>query len=93
MPVVHKTTCEYCLGPVDYSNSSLLKDRFDMVFIICPLCGSQVEVELPDDIDLEDVLVEGEEDISDHKYTKSRRFKQYERESDDDIEWESEEDD
>lgn len=52
---VHRTTCEYCLGIIEYKDSNLLKDRFDTVFVICPLCDSQVEVPIPEDIDLDDI--------------------------------------
>jgi hypothetical protein len=64
MPVVHtkRTTCEYCLGIIEYNNKNLLKDRFDVVYIICPLCDSQVEVPVPDDMDILDIKIESEED-------------------------------
>ena len=56
----YKTVCEYCMGNIEYDTSSVFKDRFDTIFTICPLCDSQIEVPVPDEIDPEDIPFEGE---------------------------------
>ena len=68
MPRVHsyKTICEYCLAPITYDPSILLKDKFDVIYTICPMCESQVEVACPDDIDEDTITLDFEQDLKDN---------------------------
>lgn len=72
MPVVHssKTTCEYCLGVLSYTNKDLLKDRFETIYIICPICDSQVEVPAPEDMDVYRIPLDNKEDTEDYRASK-----------------------
>jgi hypothetical protein len=56
----HRTICEYCQANIEYKLTDLLRDRFDTIFVICPLCSSSVEVPEPEEIDTELIPIEGE---------------------------------
>lgn len=63
------------MGNVEYTAPEILRDRFDTLFIVCPLCDSQVEVELPPYKDLESIPYE--------EYNESEFIRLEEEEEDD----------
>lgn len=46
------------MGNIDYRPQEVLRDRMDTTFILCPLCDSQVEVDIPASLDIEDIPYE-----------------------------------